>query len=353
MGACSCSLPRALGAGTRLHVTGRGAGLAAAVVAPVRTVAVVLPLPSLSAPHPAVPARVIITARASAGGRDTAAKDNPGAVPLPPLPRRDHHALLDLDGCVWVGDEPTPGAVEAVTALRSRGEGHRLRHERLPRQRRGSRPQALGPGLPGVARGGRDRRRRPAASPRRARRPAAQRLRDRLGRDRRARPPTPACGWTNGTEFATRLRRRGRRPRRAALTTLKLRTAVQALDRGADLVATGRDPTLPMADGPWPGTGALLAALEYATGPAGCDRRQARPPSSSTPRWTGSAMGVLSSSAIAWTRTSRARSAAGSGRGDRADRCGRRAPTPRRQRIPRRSRWADTLAALVLDRAEP
>jgi ribonucleotide monophosphatase NagD (HAD superfamily) len=29
--------------------------------------------------------------------------------------------LLDLDGCVWVGDEPTPGAVEAVGALRAGG----------------------------------------------------------------------------------------------------------------------------------------------------------------------------------------------------------------------------------------
>src|SRR5256885_1953894 len=76
VGAGSRSLPRALGARTRLHVTGRGVGLAAAVVAvvavvvtPVLTVPVVLPLPvplpkplpSLSAPHPAVPARVIIT----------------------------------------------------------------------------------------------------------------------------------------------------------------------------------------------------------------------------------------------------------------------------------------------------
>jgi HAD superfamily hydrolase (TIGR01450 family) len=45
-----------------------------------------------------------------------------------------------------------------------------------------------------------------------------------------------------------------------------LRTAVQALERGAELVATARDPLLPMPDGPWPGAGALLAALEYATG---------------------------------------------------------------------------------------
>src|SRR5260221_4409883 len=44
-------------------------------------------------------------------------------MPLSPLLRRYDHALLDLDGCVWVGDEPTVGAVEAVTALRRAGKG--------------------------------------------------------------------------------------------------------------------------------------------------------------------------------------------------------------------------------------
>ena len=44
-------------------------------------------------------------------------------MPLSPLLRRYDHALLDLDGCVWVGDEPTPRAVEAVAALRDAGKG--------------------------------------------------------------------------------------------------------------------------------------------------------------------------------------------------------------------------------------
>ena len=46
----------------------------------------------------------------------------------------------------------------------------------------------------------------------------------------------------------------------------ELRTATQAVMRGAYLVGTGRDATFPMPDGAWPGTGALLAALETATG---------------------------------------------------------------------------------------
>ena len=50
------------------------------------------------------------------------------------------------------------------------------------------------------------------------------------------------------------------------LTYADLRDAVLALSRGADFLATGRDRTYPMPDGPWPGTGALLAAIEYASG---------------------------------------------------------------------------------------
>jgi ribonucleotide monophosphatase NagD (HAD superfamily) len=45
-----------------------------------------------------------------------------------------------------------------------------------------------------------------------------------------------------------------------------LRDAVQAVLRGADLLATARDPTYPQPDGLWPGTGAILAAVEYASG---------------------------------------------------------------------------------------
>lgn len=46
----------------------------------------------------------------------------------------------------------------------------------------------------------------------------------------------------------------------------ELLTATRMLRRGADLLATSRDPTLPMPDGPWPGTGSILAAVETASG---------------------------------------------------------------------------------------
>jgi ribonucleotide monophosphatase NagD (HAD superfamily) len=41
---------------------------------------------------------------------------------LSPLAGRYDRFLLDLDGCVWVGDEPTPRAVEAIEALRTAGK---------------------------------------------------------------------------------------------------------------------------------------------------------------------------------------------------------------------------------------
>ncbi len=46
----------------------------------------------------------------------------------------------------------------------------------------------------------------------------------------------------------------------------ELLTATLALQGGAALFATSRDPTLPMPGGAWPGTGAILAAIETASG---------------------------------------------------------------------------------------
>lgn len=52
-------------------------------------------------------------------------------------------------------------------------------------------------------------------------------------------------------------------------TYAEIRAAAMAARAGAPLLATGRDPTMPMPDGPWPGTGALLAAIETAAGVEG------------------------------------------------------------------------------------
>ena len=45
----------------------------------------------------------------------------------------------------------------------------------------------------------------------------------------------------------------------------ELLASKRALDAGAALIATSRDPTMPMPGGEWPGTGAVLAAVETAS----------------------------------------------------------------------------------------
>src|SRR4051794_24099116 len=46
----------------------------------------------------------------------------------------------------------------------------------------------------------------------------------------------------------------------------ELRAAAQSVHRGAELIGTTREPSFPMPDGPWPGSGAILAAVELAGG---------------------------------------------------------------------------------------
>src|SRR4051812_44778843 len=58
----------------------------------------------------------------TAKSRGTAGKDNAGRGPLSPAVRPYDHLLLDLDGCLWLGDEPVAGAADAVVALREAGK---------------------------------------------------------------------------------------------------------------------------------------------------------------------------------------------------------------------------------------
>jgi ribonucleotide monophosphatase NagD (HAD superfamily) len=69
----------------------------------------------------------------------------------------------------------------------------------------------------------------------------------------------------NGTDLASRAEVvgvGGTEP----LVSAALRNAALAVRRGADFLATARDPTYPQPDGLWPGTGAILAAVEVASG---------------------------------------------------------------------------------------
>jgi HAD superfamily hydrolase (TIGR01450 family) len=185
-------------------------------------------------------------------------------VPLSPLARRYDHLLLDLDGCIWVGDEPTPRATEAVTALREAGKGvafvtndPRPSGEEFVRKlwRLGFQASleevvTVGGALQHWLAERRDR----AASA------------FVIGSEAIWRHVQDA-GLTivNGSDLATH----------ADIVVVaghddfsyaELRTATQAVLRGAEMVAAGRDANFPMPDGPWPGTGAVLAAVERATG---------------------------------------------------------------------------------------
>jgi glycerol-1-phosphatase len=171
--------------------------------------------------------------------------------------------LIDLDGVVWIGREPVPGAPEALRSLLAAGK--RLVFV------------TNNPARP------------PAAY--------AERLAElgvEVGAERivtagmvGARLAAQAAG-PDGSAFVI-----GRAPLKemvaaAGVTLLEgeagrdasvvvvsghrefdyaaLLTAKRALDRGAALLATSRDPTMPMPGGEWPGTGAVLAAVETASG---------------------------------------------------------------------------------------
>jgi HAD superfamily hydrolase (TIGR01450 family) len=172
------------------------------------------------------------------------------------------HVLLDLDGCLWIGDEACPGAVEAVGALREAGRSIRfltndVRHGpedfvrklwRLGFQAAVDEVLTAGAAVQSLlaVRGG------GAAFV-----IGSQALVDHVA----------AAGMriVNRTEFATRadVVVVGGHER---LTFEELRVATQAALRGAELIGATRDPTYPMPDGPWPGTGAVLAAIETAAG---------------------------------------------------------------------------------------
>ena len=172
------------------------------------------------------------------------------------------HVLLDLDGCLWVGDDACEGAAEAVTALREGGASvlfltNDVRHApedfvrklwRLGFQASLAEVVTVGAALQ-FQLAGRERRSAFVVG--------SQALVDHVA----------AAGLRilNRTPFATR----------ADVVVVgahdelvydELRIAAQGVIRGAELIGATRDATFPMPDGPWPGTGAVLAAIEAAAG---------------------------------------------------------------------------------------
>jgi HAD superfamily hydrolase (TIGR01450 family) len=183
-------------------------------------------------------------------------------VTLSPRLARYDQVLLDLDGCLWVGDEALEGAPEAVAALRDAGKAvafltNDVRHApeefvrklwRLGFQAALSEVVTAGAAIQYLL----TERNGGAAFV-----VGSQALVDHVAE--------AGMRIVNRTEFASRadVVVVGAHD---ALTYGELRIAAQAVIRGAQLLGATRDATFPMPDGPWPATGAVLAAIETAAG---------------------------------------------------------------------------------------
>jgi phosphoglycolate/pyridoxal phosphate phosphatase family enzyme len=171
--------------------------------------------------------------------------------------------IVDLDGVVWVGPTAVPGSVDAIARLRADG----VRLVFLTNDPRGSRAEYTARlGALGVTadaseivtsgsalasflaeREGAGTTAFVIGSPSLQDEVAQAGLELLRGEDGRA-ADVVAVGGHEGFDYG------------------ELRIATHALRRGARLYAAGRDATFPMPDGPWPGTGSLVAAVEVAGG---------------------------------------------------------------------------------------
>jgi HAD superfamily hydrolase (TIGR01450 family) len=184
-------------------------------------------------------------------------------MPIAPLLAPYDNVLIDLDGCVWVGGEATPGAADAIAAVRAAGKAlafvtnnSRLSPEEYVRKLWSLGIQAsVGEVVTAGSALQFELSERPAGTPAyvigspaifRHVKDAGQRI-------------------VNGTAGAPQ----------AELVVVaghedldfgELRDATQALLAGAEMIATDRDAAYPSEHGMAPGTGALVAALEYASG---------------------------------------------------------------------------------------
>jgi glycerol-1-phosphatase len=170
--------------------------------------------------------------------------------------------LLDLDGCVWVGDEPTPGAVEAVMALREAGRRigfvtNDARHgeDDFVRKLWGLGFRAAREEI--VSAGG-----------------ALQHVLNESGHATAFVVGSDAV-HRHVSDAGLRILNHSDLADRAEVVVVsgherfdfaELRGAVQAAMRGAPVWCTSRDATFPMPDGPWPATGSVVAAVEAASG---------------------------------------------------------------------------------------
>jgi len=181
---------------------------------------------------------------------------------LTPLANSYAYMLLDLDGCIYVGEEAVPGAAEAVAALRAAGKGVAFVTNDARRSGEEYVRKLWGLGLQAsleevVTVGG-----------------AIQHVLAETERWRSAYVVGAAVIHRHVLDAGLKVVNGLDVPGPDVVVVAahdrfsydELRGAVQAVLAGAELVCAGHDPTFPMPDGPWPGTGAVVAAVEAATG---------------------------------------------------------------------------------------
>ncbi len=184
-------------------------------------------------------------------------------MPLSPLLAKYDQVLLDLDGCVWVGNAVIQGAPEAIAELRAAGKSVAFvtNDSRRAPEEYVRKLWSLGvrASLEEVVTVG-----------------AAIQY---VLADRQPPSQTFVIGskaiFRHVSEAGQRIANGTPRQAEAELVVVaghdefdfgELTVATRAVMAGAEMIAADRDPTFPTDDGLSPGTGAILAALEFATG---------------------------------------------------------------------------------------
>jgi HAD superfamily hydrolase (TIGR01450 family) len=187
-------------------------------------------------------------------------------VALSPLLDGYEQLLLDLDGCVWVGEQATAGAAEAIAQLRAAGRRVAFVTNNAHHGGEDFVRKLWGLGI--------------QASLREVVTPGGA-----LQHVLAERHPGGGAVVIGSAAVHKHVRDAGLRVLNGSPAVVsadvvvvsghdnfdysELRDAARAVMAGAMLLASDRDPSFPLADGPAPGTGAVLAAVETATGRVG------------------------------------------------------------------------------------
>jgi HAD superfamily hydrolase (TIGR01450 family) len=183
-------------------------------------------------------------------------------MPLTPLLAQYDNVLLDLDGCVWVGDACTPGAPQAISELRVAGKNVAFVTNDARRSPEDYVRKLWSLGVQAsleevVSAGG-----------------AIQHVLAERQKGTGAYVIGSSAIFRHVSDAGHRILNGTPRAAEADVVVIAghddlrfddLDEAIQAVLAGAEMIASCRDRTFPTDDGLAPGTGAIVAAIEYAT----------------------------------------------------------------------------------------